>query len=116
MLFLFTGKLLSSQPDNSVTIVTVGFLTNLSNLLKSQPDNDSPLTGKELVRKKVKSLVSMAGRFPEGKEFNVYMDSAASIYVFENWPGEIIFTGFEIGMGNFYRITANGIYLFKTVR
>jgi inosine-uridine nucleoside N-ribohydrolase len=55
------------------------------------------LTGKELVIKKVKRLVSMAGRFPEGKEFNIYMDSTASKYVYENWPGEIIFTGFEIG-------------------
>jgi len=90
-------KTLSSQPDNSVTIVTVGFLTNLSNLLNSQPDNYSPLTGKELIMKKVKSLVSMAGRFPGGKEFNVYIDSTASINVFNNWPGEIVFTGFEIG-------------------
>ena len=90
-------KILQGQPDNSVTIVTVGFLTNLYNLLKSQPDDLSPLTGKELVEKKVKRLVSMAGRFPEGKEFNVFIDSAASKYVFENWPGEIIFTGFEIG-------------------
>jgi len=39
----------------------------------------------------------MAGWFPEGKEFNVFMDSTASQYVSENWPGEIIFTGFEIG-------------------
>jgi inosine-uridine nucleoside N-ribohydrolase len=90
-------KKLGSQPDKSVTIITVGFLTNLNNLLKSEPDINSPLTGKELVIKKVKRLVSMAGRFPEGREFNVFMDSTASKYVYENWPGEIIFTGFEIG-------------------
>lgn len=90
-------KILTSQPDSSVTIVTVGFLTNLSNLLNSQPDIYSPLSGKELIKKKVKNLVSMAGRFPEGKEFNVYMDSTASINVFNAWPGEIVFTGFEIG-------------------
>ena len=90
-------KILNSQPDNSVTIVTVGFLTNLGNLLKSQPDSSSPLNGNELVTKKVKLLVCMAGKFPGGKEFNVYMDSSASAYLFENWPGEIIFTGFEIG-------------------
>jgi inosine-uridine nucleoside N-ribohydrolase len=90
-------KILQGQPDNSVTIVTVGFLTNLSNLLKSEPDDISPLGGKELVASKVKRLVSMAGRFPEGKEFNVYIDSSASKFVFENWPGEIIFSGFEIG-------------------
>jgi inosine-uridine nucleoside N-ribohydrolase len=90
-------KTLASQPDKSVTIITVGFLTNLSNLLNSPPDNISPLTGKELVNRKVKQLVSMAGKFPEGKEFNIYMDSTASKNVYENWPGEIIFTGFEIG-------------------
>jgi inosine-uridine nucleoside N-ribohydrolase len=72
-------------------------LTNLNNLLKSKADNISPFTGKELVIKKVKRLVSMAGRFPEGKEFNICMDSTASKYVYENWPGEVIFTGFEIG-------------------
>ena len=90
-------KTLNNQPDKSVTIVTVGFLTNLANLLKSGPDNIYSLTGKELVDRKVKRLVSMAGKFPEGKEFNIYMDSTASEYLYENWPGEIIFTGFEIG-------------------
>lgn len=90
-------KILGSQPDESVTIVTVGFLTNLSNLLKSGPDEFSPLSGPDLVSKKVKVLVSMAGKFPEGKEFNIHIDSASSKFVFENWPGKIIFTGFEIG-------------------
>lgn len=90
-------KTLSSQPDNSVTIVTVGFLTNLNNLLKSGPDAISTLNGTGLVKQKVKLLVSMAGKFPEGREFNIYIDSTASDYVFNNWPGEIIFTGFEIG-------------------
>lgn len=90
-------KILSTQPDNGVTIITVGFLTNLNNLLHSQPDNISPLNGSELVAKKVKMLVSMAGKFPEGKEFNVFMDSTASAYVYNNWPGQVIFSGFEIG-------------------
>jgi len=90
-------SVLSNQPDASVTIITVGFLTNLKNLLKSPPDNYSTLNGKDLVKKKVRKLVSMAGWFPEGREFNVYMDSAASKFVFENYPGDIIFTGFEIG-------------------
>jgi inosine-uridine nucleoside N-ribohydrolase len=90
-------KILESQPDKSVTIVTVGFLTNLSNLLKSKPDETSNLSGNELVNKKVSKLVSMAGSYPEGKEFNIFIDSVSSKYVFENWPGEIIFTGFEIG-------------------
>lgn len=90
-------KILAVQPDSSVTIVTVGFLTNLSNLLKSVSDTISPLSGIQLVSRKVRELVSMAGRFPQGKEFNIYMDSAASKFVYENWPGEIVFTGWEIG-------------------
>jgi inosine-uridine nucleoside N-ribohydrolase len=90
-------KILAAQPDSSVTIVTVGFLTNLNNLLHSEPDSLSPLNGRDLVSKKVKRLVSMAGKFPQGREFNVFKDSTSSEYVFNEWPGEIIFTGFEIG-------------------
>ena len=90
-------RVLNSQPDQSVTIVTVGFLTNLANLLDSKADEISNLSGEELISKKVKLLVSMAGRFPSGKEFNVFIDSAASLKVFGNWPGKIIFSGFEIG-------------------
>ncbi|WP_423146196.1 nucleoside hydrolase [Rubrolithibacter danxiaensis] len=90
-------KTLAAQPDSSVAIITVGFLTNLASLLKSLPDTYSPLSGKELVKKKVKKLVSMAGKFPAGKEFNIEEDAASAKYVFENWPTPVIFSGFEIG-------------------
>jgi len=90
-------KILSAQPDNSVTIVTVGFLTNLSNLLNTPGDSYSTLTGSELVKKKVKQLVCMAGKFPSGWEFNVMKDAPASKNVYDNWPTRIIFSGFEIG-------------------
>jgi hypothetical protein len=39
----------------------------------------------------------MAGAFPEGREFNVHCDTPASIVVFENWPTDIVLSGFEIG-------------------
>jgi len=90
-------KILASQPDQSVTIVTIGFLTNLSNLLKSEPDEISKLSGMDLVKRKVKEVVSMAGGFPKGREFNVMIDSLASENVFLNWPTQITFSGFEIG-------------------
>lgn len=90
-------KLLSEAKDRSVTICTVGFFTNLANLLLSGADTYSPLSGKELVAKKVKRLVSMAAGFPKGKEFNVYIDVPASKVVLNEWPTEIIFSGFEIG-------------------
>ena len=90
-------KVLAEQPDHSVTIVTVGFLTNIANLLKSPADHFSPLNGRELVEKKVKLLVSMAGKFPSGKEFNVEKDAVASKEAFEKFPAPVIFSGFEIG-------------------
>lgn len=90
-------KILAAQPDKSVTIITVGFLTNIADLLKSQPDNHSNLAGRELVKKKVKQLVSMAGKFPSGKEFNIEEDAASSKYAVDNFPTQVIFSGFEIG-------------------
>ena len=90
-------QLLAKQPDKSVTIITVGFLTNLYGLLQSKPDKYSNLAGEELVKKKVKSLVSMAGRFTAGNEFNINQDAAAAKYVFEHWGTPVIFSGFEIG-------------------
>ena len=65
--------------------------------MKSGPDKYSTLSGIELVKKKVKELYSMAGRFPSGKEFNVDRDPASSIYVFNHWPGTVYLSGFEIG-------------------
>ncbi|MFI5131015.1 MAG: nucleoside hydrolase [Chitinophagales bacterium] len=90
-------KLLASQPDRSVTIITVGFLTNLSALLQSTPDKYSKLNGKALVKQKVKQLVCMAGSFPAGSEYNVRVDAAASQFVFNNWETPVLFTGVEIG-------------------
>jgi inosine-uridine nucleoside N-ribohydrolase len=88
---------LASQADRSVTLITVGFLTNLADLLTSPPDKYSKLDGKDLVNKKVKQLVCMAGSFPGGNEFNVRMDAPASQYVFTNWPTPVLFSGVEIG-------------------
>jgi inosine-uridine nucleoside N-ribohydrolase len=90
-------QILSEASDHSVVIVTVGFLTNLADLLASPPDSYSALNGNELVKKKVKQLVAMAGKFPSGREFNVYCDVPASIKAFNEWPTRIILSGYEIG-------------------
>ncbi len=94
-------KILSTQPDKSVTIISVGFFTNLANLLDSPKDKYSPLTGKELVSKKVKQLVSMAaGIGSDGvsrHEFNVYTDAISARKVFAEWPTPLLISGFEIG-------------------
>lgn len=90
-------QVLSKQTDQSVTIVTVGFISNIKDLLNSKADRFSSLSGVELVKKKVKNWVAMAGGFPQGKEFNVEKDADASFEVFSKWPGPILFSGFEIG-------------------
>ena len=56
-------EVLAGQPDHSVTIISVGFSTNLARLLDSGPDSFSPLDGRALVGKKVKLLSAMAGDF-----------------------------------------------------
>lgn len=94
-------KILSGQTGKSVTIVSVGFFTNLAGLLNSTADEYSPLNGHDLVVAKVKQLVSMAARIDSGGtggyEFNVMVDAAASQKVFSDWPTPVIISGFEIG-------------------
>jgi hypothetical protein len=71
-------KVLASQPDHSVTLIAVGPATNIYNLLNSTPDELSPLTGVELMRRKIKLYVAGGngnGGLPKGKcGFNYYMD------------------------------------------
>jgi inosine-uridine nucleoside N-ribohydrolase len=89
-------KVLAAQPDGSVVFVQVGFSTNLARLLDSKPDEHSPLTGLELVRKKARLLSAMAGskRFPE---YNVKMDIPAAKKVFGEWPTPIVVSPYEVG-------------------
>ncbi|MFD1629892.1 nucleoside hydrolase [Pseudopedobacter beijingensis] len=92
-------QLLAKQPDNSVVIISVGFSTNLSRLLQSEPDKYSKLNGRELVAKKVKYLSVMGGSFGEKKraEFNIIHDLPAAKYTFSNWPTGIVLSPFEVG-------------------
>lgn len=92
-------ELLSKRPDSSVTIISVGFLTNLKALLQSGPDRFSVLDGNALVAKKVSRLVVMGGNLkqPTEKEFNIRTDVAASQYVFDQWPTPVFISPFEVG-------------------
>jgi len=98
-------KVLSARPDTSVTIVTIGYFTNLANLLDSQSDEYSSLNGQQLVMKKVKRLVSMAGGIDStgtgGYEWNIMADIPASQKVFSDWPTPVTLSGFEIGVNIF---------------
>jgi inosine-uridine nucleoside N-ribohydrolase len=98
-------KILSAQPDTSVTIVSVGTLTNIANLLNSEPDEHSGDDGLQLVKRKVKSLGAMAGGIDStgnsGYEWNVMADIPAAQKVFNDWPSTITLSAFEIGVNIF---------------
>lgn len=93
----FYRRTLASAPDDGVVIIVIGMLNTLSALLNSQPDKYSPLTGKELIAKKVSSLVSMAAILPQGRECNVLNDYKAAENVFTNWPTAMYLSDFHIG-------------------
>lgn len=101
-------KTLAAQPDGSVVMVSVGFMTNMAGLLNSAGDKDCDLPGPELVKRKVRLYVMMAGAFDAspGPEFNVAMDVQAARTVFERWPTPIIASGFEIGREILYPATS----------
>ena len=88
-------QVLSEQPDNSVTIISVGFLNNLYDLLKANPN---------LVAQKVTELVVMAEVVDD--PFNTVRHDLIdkSEYVIRNWPtplvisqhGESVYTGAKL--------------------
>ena len=89
-------QVLSEQPDNSVTIISVGFLNNLYDLLKAAPD---------LVEQKVTELVVMA--LVVDDPYNTVRHDLIdkSEYVIHNWNtplvnshyGESVQTGVRLG-------------------
>jgi len=96
---LLYRQLLSKSDDKSITIVTVGPLMNIQNLIKSGADSISNLTGKELIDRKVIEFVTMGGHFPSGeKEWN--FDGGmpgVTKFVIQNISVPVTFSGFEVG-------------------
>lgn len=92
-------KTLAAQPDSSVIICSVGALSNLEDLIRSEADEFSEMDGKTLIRKKVKKTVIMGGGFPRTPlpETNIKLDPSAAVTVANEWPGEIIWQGVEVG-------------------
>ena len=94
-------KLLSEQPDRSVTIASIGLVTSLARLLQSGPDEYSPLSGVELVRAKVKEIYAMGGVFGKAVEpdYNFLQAINFSMKFFELLPKEVdvVFSPGEVG-------------------
>ncbi|MBQ7637763.1 MAG: hypothetical protein IJS90_02565 [Clostridia bacterium] len=93
-----------AQLDGKADITEVGFPQIIMQLMKSGPDEYSPLTGLELIKEKVNRIWLMAGRWDRepGNEYNfaAYPEcSEAGHYICENSPVPLVFLGFEIGWG-----------------
>ncbi|MCC7494429.1 MAG: nucleoside hydrolase [Fimbriimonadaceae bacterium] len=101
-------RLLAAQPDDSVAAVQIGFSTNLSDLLRSAPDEHSPLAGVDLVRQKVRLLSLMGGIFDPAQqragygEYNLKMDLPSAQALLAAWPTQIVVSGYEIGSALLY--------------
>ena len=94
-------RLLSQQPDHSVSIVSIGFVTCLAQLLQSGADEYSALSGTELVRQKVKCIYLQGGVFGEAEEpdFNFAQGITFAQTLFDLWPKEVdmVFSPMEAG-------------------
>lgn len=93
-------KILAENDDKSITIVAVGPLKNIENLIRSKGDIHSKLDGKALISKKVKEFVIMGGQYPEGKKEWNFDGNMPGItrYVIQNIDVPITFSGFELGV------------------
>jgi hypothetical protein len=83
-------KVLAAAPDDSVVIVSVGLMQNFQDIIQSQPDSVSDLSGLDLIKKKVHELVIMSNTSPEDG------------YFLAKWPTRILWTtdaGSYVGTG-----------------
>ncbi|WP_417740532.1 nucleoside hydrolase [Rosistilla oblonga] len=99
-------KTLAAAEDSSITLVQVGLASNLADLIESPADAISPLTGTELVRKKVRLVSLMAGAFVPvngNKHFleaNVRNGIGAMQRFADGWPQDVpaVWSGYPIGV------------------
>lgn len=94
-------RILAAAPDRSVTICSVGFLTNLRRLLETPGDRHSPLGGRALVKRKVVCCYAMACQTPRGRQHNIRFDAASAKRVFERWPTAITVVDHDLGANIF---------------
>ncbi len=92
-------KILASSVDGSITYVTVGHTKGLYDLLVSEPDDISPLSGYDLVRNKISRWVALGALGAANKEgnyskdWNFFFNQTAPYtkYLTENFPCPIYY-------------------------
>lgn len=93
-------KALAQANDDEIILVTIGYMTNLESLMKSEGDEISELCGMELIRRKVREWVCMGGNFPDDPAIdnvNFTRDAAPALYCIRNFEKPITFVGRDIG-------------------
>ncbi len=108
-------RTLAAADDNSVTFVVTGKLDSMARLAMSGPDEISPMSGHDLICKKILRTVVMGGRFTESWPMIIFPDgnTAGNPVTWEwniryskpdllapacdNWPGELVYSSYEIG-------------------
>lgn len=100
---------LSEANNESVSLVCIGQLNNMSDLLDSKPDCYSPLDGVSLVREKVKEFIIMGGLFPKDDkpilfenyeykaEYNIVSALDCSRNFIKKCPTKVFFVDFLCG-------------------
>lgn len=96
-------NVLEKQPDHSVTIATIGYLTNIKGLLQLEA-GEGHLSGVDLVKQKVKAWFCMGGNFigdPPHDDLklgnvNFQRDAASAVFAIEHWPVPLVFVGREV--------------------
>jgi hypothetical protein len=92
-------QILAGLPDKSVKVLSVGYFTNLEDLLKTSGDSISKLNGRDLVNAKVTEYVCTGGEYPNDLSFqgngNFEPDGKAVKYVNKHWPTMLTFVAGE---------------------
>ena len=104
-------RTLADAEDGSVVLTATGAMSSMARLVQSPADDISPLTGRELIAKKVLRTVVMGGRFfgswpmpvmvgdlAVRAEWNIKGDIPAAQILCDEWPNELIFSSYEIGL------------------
>ncbi|MEM9526296.1 MAG: hypothetical protein AAGA31_06785 [Bacteroidota bacterium] len=114
-------EILETANEHSITVVIIGTMHNFYGLLQSKADEISPESGVELVRDKVKQVVTMGGNFLNNEGYDRTnwggADALCSYtewsclreernrmcrYVIENCPAPFIASGWENGNGDYH--------------
>lgn len=111
-------SILINQPDNSVVYITIGHTKGLYDLLVSEPDTISRLSGIELTKKKIKKWVALGALKASNteryyvKDWNFFFNGTAEYtkFVVENFPKPLylVDAGSDIMTGKSLINTPNG--------